>query len=462
MLSLRHGGAVMCVLVSYTPTVRGDEQGLPVREFVLAEQATECVAFSPDGRRLAVGGLLPAPSEGDVPAERRLNEGIVVILDAATGKTLARRDFSGKRMPVGGGRSDTANIVKRVRFSPDGKRLAVADFLGTYLWDPEEGTVREIEEARMPGSVVFSRNGKLLAANGKGTISVRDVDTLKPKWTKTAEGGGAGLNFSHDGKLLASAERANRIHLWDVVSGEQLAEDHAMMGSLYDVAFASDDKSLAAVGEGGAAVWDIKRGAEKFSLERRIDLAGHLSSVNFVNFSPDGKLLATSSRDKSLKVWDTVTGRQLATVLFRFGVGEAVFSPDGKSLAAGGARDRNGNDPVPLLLVWKLEDLLDPNTVKARAKEAVAELFRLAVTGKPEEAFRQLAGIEPAPETTVPLLVEGLESQHAEVRSWAETALDIVAKTATAPELRKLLMDEHPQVRQFAGRVLESRESRKK
>ncbi|MEH1886537.1 WD40 repeat domain-containing protein, partial [Nostoc sp.] len=65
-------------------------------------------------------------------------------------------------------------------------------------------------------------------------------------------------------------------------------------------------------------------------------LEGHSSKVNSVIFSPDGKILASGSLDKTIKLWDISTGKAIKTLTghsrWVWGV---VFSPDGKTLASG-------------------------------------------------------------------------------------------------------------------------------
>lgn len=67
---------------------------------------------------------------------------------------------------------------------------------------------------------------------------------------------------------------------------------------------------------------------------------GHADAVRSVVFSPDGKLLATASIDKTVKIWDAETGQEIRTLTGHADwVNAAVFSPDGKILASA-SRDK--------------------------------------------------------------------------------------------------------------------------
>jgi WD40 repeat protein len=90
---------------------------------------------------------------------------------------------------------------------------------------------------------------------------------------------------------------------------------------------------LATAGADGIAiVWDAQ--ASPGDNRTGLRFAGHTAPLSSVAFSPAGARLATSSGDKTAKVWDAASGQELLT----FGGNEAalvgaVFSPDGRHLA---------------------------------------------------------------------------------------------------------------------------------
>ena len=71
--------------------------------------------------------------------------------------------------------------------------------------------------------------------------------------------------------------------------------------------------------------------------KERATLKGHKRAVYSICFSPDGKILASGSWDKTIKLWDVVTGKNTATLSGHTERVEAIaFSPDGKILASMG------------------------------------------------------------------------------------------------------------------------------
>ena len=101
------------------------------------------------------------------------------------------------------------------------------------------------------------------------------------------------------------------------------------------VAFSPHGKHLASGSKDETIkLWDTASGRELFTLK------GHTDEVHFVAFSPDGKRLASGSKDETIKLWDTATGRELLTLKGHSGTVHSVaFSPDGKRLVSWGQGD---------------------------------------------------------------------------------------------------------------------------
>jgi WD40 repeat protein len=72
--------------------------------------------------------------------------------------------------------------------------------------------------------------------------------------------------------------------------------------------------------------------------KERATLQGPAATISAVTFAPDGKLLASSSDDGTIILWDVATGKRRATLKMA-GAAPLAFSPDGKTLAAGGWPD---------------------------------------------------------------------------------------------------------------------------
>ena len=73
----------------------------------------------------------------------------------------------------------------------------------------------------------------------------------------------------------------------------------------------------------------------------KIVLTGHTFEVFDVEFSPDGRYIATASADGDVIIWDPVSGKQLLTFSGHKGWAINVeFTPDGKGLASSGGSDK--------------------------------------------------------------------------------------------------------------------------
>jgi streptogramin lyase len=144
------------------------------------------------------------------------------------------------------------------------------------------------------------------------------------------------LAFSPDGKRLAvGGYRA--VTVWDTEAGRPVGCLTGLSGSVLSLAFSPDGKHLAAAGgapaeSGEVRIYDL--GAKTLGSDTAFKtLAGHSDVVYSVAWSPEGTRLATGSQDRTARLWEWPSGKELKVLRDH---SEAVtrvgFAPDGKSL----------------------------------------------------------------------------------------------------------------------------------
>jgi WD40 repeat protein len=184
------------------------------------------------------------------------------------------------------------------------------------------------------GAVAYSRDGKRLATGSiKGDVKIwdsahrREVLRIGPVDRHIMC-----LTFSEDGKSLAGSGISDRVWVWDVETGRQLLELGGH-GNEYvaSVAFSPDGKLLATttVTANEARLWELPAGRQIAALK------GHVQGLTGVEFSPDGKTLVTVSYDRKVKLWSVSTHQELVTFPFNTAWQAVVahFTPDGRALA---------------------------------------------------------------------------------------------------------------------------------
>ncbi len=334
--------------------------GKEIRHFAPQKIATKSLAFTADGKLLAIGG----------------EEGEVLLCDPATGAVRGR--CLGARQPV-----------VRLAFSANGRRLAAGYRNGIQVWDigrPNAAGEVALKESSQPDKDKFDAplalgftadERSLIAVDVDGHCRTWDAATGKlrvqfpdpkdhfldlkaaalsrdgarvvlagnyvenwPAVLETATGkevthGPArgphprALQFSPDGNTLAAYAGGETLRFWDARTGKELNRAAGHTGLIRGVDLSADGRTaVTSANDCTAAVWDARTGERRHVLE-------HPYEPYAVALAPDGKSLVTGASDGWVRFWDTATGKKLFEAKDGGCVYSLAYSPDGRLVVCG-------------------------------------------------------------------------------------------------------------------------------
>jgi WD40 repeat protein len=347
--------------------------GKQVGEWVAHHRNTDSLCFSRDSKVLVSGGI-GGVHIWDVASHRRLatieDDGGIVAFSP-----------NGKLLAVGGCSNEVhlwnSATHKRVRvihprggwvrcfaFSPDGQKFVTGGSEhALQLWDVETGRQLPPVSGHKDSvfSVQFAPDGKTLASYGADPpVRLWDLSSAREQRRFLLEGRGGlfftpgslvpacSLAFSPDGKTLAAigvpkeGEANNPVPLWNVKSGDRIAviQTPSPKRGFYrpiGIAFSPDGQALATVNRGGS----IQLWSALSTASLRLFPAPRRHPFRSLAFSPDGRTLAASQLDPDqIQLWDWTTGRPIrAFPCQKAGADYIGFSPSGQMLATIGPGD---------------------------------------------------------------------------------------------------------------------------
>jgi WD40 repeat protein/serine/threonine protein kinase len=248
--------------------------------------------------------------------------------------------------------------------SPDGKWVVTGGSDGSAkIWNRQAAHVEHRLHVRDSGTVndaVFSPDAKtVLIATDDGVARLWDAENgtqLKEFIGHKARVRTAA--FSNDGSRIVTASDDMTARIWDAKTSEteHVLEDHDQ--AVLCAAFSRDGKWVITGGDDNLAlIWDAITGKPRHTGLVSCELyqatcQGHTAGVVAVAFSPNGQRVITGSKDKTARIWDPQTGREiLALKGHSQEVTSASFSPDGRSALTS---SRDGTTAVWPTVGWTL------------------------------------------------------------------------------------------------------------
>jgi RNA polymerase sigma factor (sigma-70 family) len=283
-------------------------------------------------------GAPPAPG-ASVPGTEQLK--------SPEGKRT-RLDRAGDPLPAGAiARHGSVRLVHGgsvlgLAFSPSGTVVASCggdnrgEDRAIHLWDVATG--KEIDTFRGDNHLhhlQFSPDGKLLASAGwESPVRLWDVATGKDRCLTKDKGKVVyDLVFSSDGSLLAAVsleQEGHSVSVWDTATGKELRTWKGPEREMWSAAFSADGATLATAGpEEVLHLWDVATGTER----RRIQVDKAQRYVRPLTFAPEGNLVALANDDSTIRLWDASTGRELPPLRGHKGhIWRLAFAEGGKKL----------------------------------------------------------------------------------------------------------------------------------
>ncbi len=192
-------------------------------------------------------------------------------------------------------------------------------------------------------------DGKIQLWRQNQTDGTKDLINTLPGHNATVNQ----IQYSPDGKILASASADNTIKLWQIETGRLITTLSGHTSSVNSIVFSQDQKLLISGGEDKSIkIWDVKN----YSLLSTI--TAHNDGIKTITISPNNKYIASAGYDQTIKIWNLKREPLASIKAHNLAITVLQFTPDSKSLVSGSWDN--------IIKVWQIQSSgeINPNPLK--------------------------------------------------------------------------------------------------